>query len=168
MNIELRTWPYRYCVTWDGNQLVLFLWKNRQNRPLKKSREYSLISHQQSRQTTEAFRKLHTMTLESRNDIIAAIRASMLDHAAELADLAHSETGLGRVEDKILKNRLVAEKTPGTEILTPTARSGDRGLTLNRAGSLWCYRSDHSVNQSDFDDHLQHDRHGRSWQRSGF
>ena len=79
---------------------------------------------------TEAFRKLHTMTLESRNDIIAAIRTSMLDHAAELADLAHAETGLGRVEDKILKNRLVAEKTPGTEILTPTARSGDRGLTL--------------------------------------
>lgn len=79
---------------------------------------------------TVAFRQLHTMTLEKRNEIIAAIRKSMTEHAVELAEMAHSETGLGRREDKIQKNRLVIEKTPGTEILTPSARSGDRGLTL--------------------------------------
>ena len=36
----------------------------------------------------------------------------------------------GRVEDKVLKNRLVTTKTPGTEALKPDATSGDHGLTL--------------------------------------
>ncbi|MFM8559715.1 MAG: aldehyde dehydrogenase family protein, partial [bacterium] len=40
------------------------------------------------------------------------------------------ETGLGRVSDKVLKNRLVAEKTPGVEDLEPGAWTGDHGLTL--------------------------------------
>ena len=38
--------------------------------------------------------------------------------------------GLGRVEDKIKKNLLVIHKTPGVEILQPTAWTGDSGLTL--------------------------------------
>jgi acyl-CoA reductase-like NAD-dependent aldehyde dehydrogenase len=37
---------------------------------------------------------------------------------------------MGRYEDKIQKNLLNANKVPGTEILTPTAWSGDDGLTL--------------------------------------
>jgi aldehyde dehydrogenase len=37
---------------------------------------------------------------------------------------------MGRYEDKIEKNLLVAEKTPGTEDLRPLAYTGDRGLTL--------------------------------------
>jgi acyl-CoA reductase-like NAD-dependent aldehyde dehydrogenase len=69
-------------------------------------------------------------TLEKRNDIITAIRHKMLKHAGDLAKRAHEETGLGREEDKVIKNKLVAEKTPGTEFLYPTAWSGDRGLTL--------------------------------------
>ena len=40
------------------------------------------------------------------------------------------ETGLGRAEDKVKKNRLVIDKTPGPEILQPSAWTGDRGLTL--------------------------------------
>ncbi|MCB1151227.1 aldehyde dehydrogenase EutE, partial [bacterium] len=40
------------------------------------------------------------------------------------------ETGLGRCEDKVVKNRLVTEKTPGCEELRPQTWSGDRGLTL--------------------------------------
>ena len=40
------------------------------------------------------------------------------------------ETGMGNVGDKILKHHLVADKTPGTEDITTTAWSGDRGLTL--------------------------------------
>ena len=78
----------------------------------------------------EAHLKLMDQTLELRNTIIAKIRAEMLTHAEDLARWAWEETGLGRVEDKIQKNRLVAEKTPGTEILKPTAYTGDRGLTL--------------------------------------
>jgi acyl-CoA reductase-like NAD-dependent aldehyde dehydrogenase len=51
-------------------------------------------------------------------------------HGEELARLAWEETGLGRFEDKIAKNSLVTEKTPGTEALTPVATTGDDGLTL--------------------------------------
>ena len=47
-----------------------------------------------------------------------------------LSKEAVEETGLGRVDDKIVKNRLVATKTPGTEILTPWVRTGDDGLVL--------------------------------------
>lgn len=77
-----------------------------------------------------AFRELDGMTLERRQQIIASIRESMLEHAEELAQHAHRETGLGRVEDKIVKNRLVTRKTSGTEVLTPHAVTGDDGLTL--------------------------------------
>ena len=77
-----------------------------------------------------AFRKLDGMSLEGRQKIIASIRESMFENAEELARLAHAETGLGRVEDKIVKNRLVTRKTSGTEVLTPQAVTGDSGLTL--------------------------------------
>jgi aldehyde dehydrogenase len=78
----------------------------------------------------KAYHQLNMMTLAKRNDIIDSIRDKMREYGRELAEMAHSETGLGRVEDKIEKNKLVTEKTPGTEVLTPGARSGDRGLTL--------------------------------------
>ncbi|GBD94480.1 succinate-semialdehyde dehydrogenase [bacterium BMS3Abin05] len=74
--------------------------------------------------------QLMKMSLETRNKIISNIRRRMTENAETLARKANEETGLGRVEDKILKNRLVIEKTPGTEVLKPTAFSGDRGLTL--------------------------------------
>jgi len=77
-----------------------------------------------------AFREFDGVSLEGRRKIIAAIRESMLEHAEELARHAHRETGLGRVEDKIVKNRLVTRKTSGTEVLTPQAVTGDNGLTL--------------------------------------
>ena len=77
-----------------------------------------------------AFRELDGMSLEGRQKIIASIREMMFEHAEELARLAHHETGLGRVADKVVKNRLVTRKTSGTEVLTPQAVTGDDGLTL--------------------------------------
>jgi propionaldehyde dehydrogenase len=77
-----------------------------------------------------AYRELDGMSLEGRQKIIASIRESMLEHAEELARHAHQETGLGRVEHKIIKNKLVTRKTSGTEVLTPHAVTGDNGLTL--------------------------------------
>ena len=41
---------------------------------------------------------------------------------------------MGNVPHKILKHQLLAEKTPGTEDITTTAWSGDRGLTLIEMG----------------------------------
>jgi len=77
-----------------------------------------------------AYRELDGMSLEGRQKIIASIRESMLEHAEELAHHAQLETGLGRVEHKVIKNRLVASKTSGTEVLTAHAVTGDNGLTL--------------------------------------
>jgi aldehyde dehydrogenase len=74
--------------------------------------------------------QLINSSLEKRNEIIMNIRKKMLLHSEDLATRALEETGLGRKEDKIIKNNLVTKKTPGTEFLTPSAQSGDRGLTL--------------------------------------
>ncbi len=79
---------------------------------------------------TAAFRRLAGASLETRERIVAAIRASMLEHGDGLARHAHEETGLGRYEDKVVKNRLVTLKTEGPEVLRPDTRTGDRGLTL--------------------------------------
>jgi acyl-CoA reductase-like NAD-dependent aldehyde dehydrogenase len=77
-----------------------------------------------------AFRQYDDMGLSKRNSIVAAIRSAMREHGNALAREAHEETGLGRYEDKVLKNQLVTEKTPGTEDLQPNAVTGDNGLTL--------------------------------------
>ena len=75
-------------------------------------------------------KKLVKLNLEERERLIAAIRQTLRQHAEELAQLAVADTGMGRVEDKILKHHLVADKTPGTEDLITEAWSGDKGLTL--------------------------------------
>ena len=54
----------------------------------------------------------------------------MLENAEVLAKAAHDETGYGRYEDKVVKNRLVTERTPGIEELYPGVVTGDHGLTL--------------------------------------
>ena len=46
------------------------------------------------------------------------------------------ETGMGRFEHKVIKNRLAARKTPGTEDLPTAALSGDAGLTLEELSSF--------------------------------
>ncbi len=71
-----------------------------------------------------------TMGLGARHEVIASIRRSMLEHGDKLAMLAHAETGLGRYEDKIRKNRLVTTKTPGPEDLEPQAVTGDDGMAV--------------------------------------
>ena len=77
-----------------------------------------------------AFRSLDELTLEKRFAIVAAMRATMRSNAELLATMATEETGLGRAEDKVKKNLLVIDKTPGPEILQTSAWTGDRGLTL--------------------------------------
>lgn len=68
--------------------------------------------------------------VEVRNKAIQAIRDLTMARLEPLARMAVEETTFGRVEDKIGKNRLVAMKTPGTEILVPRSFTGDNGLTL--------------------------------------
>jgi aldehyde dehydrogenase len=77
-----------------------------------------------------AFCQYDQMGLQKRNDVVASIRKSMREHGDALARMAWEETGLGRYEDKVKKNKLVTEKTPGTEDLPARAVTGDDGLTL--------------------------------------
>ena len=68
--------------------------------------------------------------LSDRNAYIQAMRDVAVLHAQDLAKEAVQETGMGRVEDKLLKNLSQAKQTPGTECLVPKALTGDNGLTL--------------------------------------
>ena len=77
-----------------------------------------------------AFRELSEASLDDRRRYIAALRKFTLSELETMARMAVDETGLGRYSDKLEKNRLVAEKTPGVEALQPTAWTGDHGLTL--------------------------------------
>jgi acyl-CoA reductase-like NAD-dependent aldehyde dehydrogenase len=74
--------------------------------------------------------QLIALPMEKRREIIANIRKRAAADVHTLAKMAHEETGLGRVEDKIKKNLLVIHRTPGPEILDPIAYTGDDGLTL--------------------------------------
>ncbi len=76
-----------------------------------------------------AFRS-NRLELDQRKVIIEAVRRAALDQAEMLARLAVEETGLGRVDDKITKNRLVAAKAPGPEDLEVQAVSGARGMMI--------------------------------------
>jgi len=77
-----------------------------------------------------AFQEFKSVSLAQRKRIVKAIREICLDHLKELAQIAVDETGLGRYEDKILKNRLAVVKTPGVEDVEPKAFTGDDGLSV--------------------------------------
>lgn len=80
--------------------------------------------------TRRAQEKLALMDLARREELVRAMREAALTNARLLAEIAVQETGRGRLEDKIMKNTLAAQKTPGTEDLRTEAYTGDYGLTL--------------------------------------
>ncbi len=68
--------------------------------------------------------------LDSRRVIVNAIREAMHREGERLAYMAREETGIGRAEDKVVKNRLVTTRTPGPEDLEPQAVTGDEGMMV--------------------------------------
>jgi acyl-CoA reductase-like NAD-dependent aldehyde dehydrogenase len=83
-----------------------------------------------ARAARTAFVQLQALPLLKRRELIAAMRAAARAHERPLAEHAVRETGLGRVEDKVLKNRFAADKTPGVEDILTLSWSGDDGLTV--------------------------------------
>ena len=79
-----------------------------------------------------AQREYFDTSLERRKKIIQAIRSELLPECEEIAKRALEETKMGKLEDKILKNKLAIERTPGVEDLVDATRvlTGDNGLTL--------------------------------------
>ncbi len=78
----------------------------------------------------KAFEQNEKTPVSTKVKMVAAMRKAVLSNIEKLSQYAVEETGLGRYEDKLSKNRLVAEKTPGPEILQTVAYTGDHGLML--------------------------------------
>lgn len=79
---------------------------------------------------SDAQKKLVALPVAMRAKIIENMRKRCMDKLEELARLGVEDTGYGRVEDKIQKNKLAITKTPGIEDLQPVSYSGDHGLTV--------------------------------------
>ncbi|SET24973.1 propionaldehyde dehydrogenase [Natronincola peptidivorans] len=81
--------------------------------------------------TSEAQKQLMLeYRIEDRQRFIQAIRKKALENAEKMSQMGLEETGMGNLKDKIIKHKVVAELTPGTEILKTDAYSGDHGLTI--------------------------------------
>ncbi|MEI7528743.1 MAG: aldehyde dehydrogenase family protein [Elusimicrobiota bacterium] len=80
-----------------------------------------------AKQAQPAFQELG---LAAREKIIAAIREVSRANARRWAEMAVAETGMGRVEDKVIKNMVCIDGTPGVEDLRAVSYTGDKGLTL--------------------------------------
>jgi len=78
----------------------------------------------------KSFEQYGRLPLELRSSLLTALRQAALEQNERWARMAVEETGLGRVDDKITKNNLSIQKTPGLEDLKTQARSGDRGLSI--------------------------------------
>jgi len=77
-----------------------------------------------------AQQELAALPLDTRRRVIEAMRRAVLDHNESLSSDAVSETGLGNIRDKQVKNALAALKTPGVEDVGPSAFSDEHGLTI--------------------------------------
>ncbi len=82
------------------------------------------------RTASSAHKELMQLSLETRGKIIESIKSTVLEKKEILSKMAVEETGLGRWEDKVIKNELAALKTPGIEDLEPITFTDDNGLTL--------------------------------------
>ncbi len=82
------------------------------------------------RSAEAAHRAMVAWPVTLRDRAIGHIRAKLRANVRLLAELAVAETGMGRVDDKMKKNTLVIDKTPGLEDLRPEVITGDHGLTL--------------------------------------
>ncbi len=80
----------------------------------------------------EAQKILLFSKIEDRQKYVDAIRAAVLkrENLELVSRLAVEETEIGCYEHKLIKNRLAATRTPGTEDLVTEAVTGDNGLTL--------------------------------------
>lgn len=82
---------------------------------------------------SEAAQKTLLFTsISERQRYVEVIRSTVLqrENLEMISRLAVEETGIGNYEHKLIKNRLAAERTPGTEDLATAAVTGDFGLTL--------------------------------------
>jgi propionaldehyde dehydrogenase len=88
------------------------------------------------RAAAAAQRELIALPLDARRRLIDAMRHAVIANNESLSREAVSETGLGNVRDKQVKNTLAVEKTPGVEDVEPSASSDEHGLTITERAPL--------------------------------
>lgn len=76
-----------------------------------------------------AQKQLVALSLSQRERIIQAVRETGMANALEYARMEFEETGLGKLEDNVNKNR-AACRVPGMEDLDPEPYTGDKGVTI--------------------------------------
>ncbi|MCR1898388.1 aldehyde dehydrogenase EutE [Irregularibacter muris] len=77
-----------------------------------------------------AQREYFELSMEDRKKITDSIKNHLSHYVEELSLRTVEETGMGRIEDKMIKNRLAIDKTPSVEDLRSGVFTGDDGLTL--------------------------------------
>ncbi|MFO0067425.1 MAG: aldehyde dehydrogenase family protein, partial [Pirellulaceae bacterium] len=77
-----------------------------------------------------AFEQLRDRSIEDRKRVIEIIRHIAQRDAVELGTMEMNETKIGRLEHKIEKLKVLAERTPGVEFLRTECFSGDHGLAV--------------------------------------
>ena len=85
---------------------------------------------QAAKAARRAFEQNEKTSIATRVKMVENMRKAVLSNNDALSRFAVEETGLGRYEDKLSKNELVARKTPGCEIIRTQAYTGDDGLML--------------------------------------
>ncbi|MGC9327417.1 MAG: aldehyde dehydrogenase, partial [Candidatus Hinthialibacter sp.] len=74
--------------------------------------------------------QLRDAPLKERKRYIDVIREVSIQKNREWAELAVRDTGMGRVDHKIIKHRMAVELTPGVEELTTHCITGDDGVMM--------------------------------------
>jgi aldehyde dehydrogenase len=82
---------------------------------------------------TEAQKKLMTLSLDDRDQIVKLIKKLAKDNAPEWGKMELDETRIGRLDHKIEKLQIL-ELVPGVEFLKTNAYSGGNGVCLDEAG----------------------------------
>ncbi|MDS0528251.1 aldehyde dehydrogenase EutE [Clostridium sp. SHJSY1] len=79
-----------------------------------------------------AQQKLLKSSMKDRQKYVDIIKAVVLkkENLELISRMSIEETAIGKYEHKLIKNRVAAEKTPGTEDLVTEAITGDNGVTL--------------------------------------
>ncbi len=115
------------------NQIVQSVMKNLEGAPTTEDKRLKGVFETMTEAleaVDKAYKFYRGYSVAQREKMIENIRKLTLAEAETMAKMGVEETGMGRVCDKIIKHQLVANKTPGTEDLNPSAITGDEGLTL--------------------------------------
>lgn len=80
----------------------------------------------------KAQKQLYNLSIDERDRFADVIRETILkeENLNLISKMAVEETEIGRVSDKIIKNKVAATKTPGKEDLKTNALTGSNGLML--------------------------------------